>query len=365
MSMKKITNLVIAATLLLSGCTYHHEFVRVPDAPIYNQATLFNNVQYIPLSRFSNYYSLDLDWDLVSQRIELQKDGTSIVMRPNSNFILLNGQAITMEHPVEYKDGLAYIPAESAAYISEKIFELPKKPVLPPKRRTINIVVIDPGHGGKDPGAIGRFGTREKNVALDISRRLKRHLEENGLKVYLTRDKDVFIPLYKRAKIAESKNADLFISVHANASRHRRAKGFEVYYLSEATDDNARALAAAENASLEFEEGSIGRDKSPITTVWHMKLQESRRQSKDLAYSICNITSDSLRMRNRGVKGARFAVLKGATMPAVLVEAGFLTNRREESKLKRTSFRDKIAGAVSRSIVRYKSEYERTDGFSR
>ncbi len=365
MGMRKAVNLIIAAVFLLSGCTYQHEFVRIPDASIYSQPALFGNVQYIPLLRFSNYYNLNLDWDLVSQRIELQKGETRIVMRPNSSFILVNGQAITLKHPVEYRDGSAYIPVESAAFISEKVFELPKEAILPAKLHAIKTVVIDPGHGGKDPGAIGKYGTREKDVVLDISKRLKRHLEQKGLKVYLTRDKDIFIPLYKRAKIAERKNADLFISVHANASRYRRAKGFEVYYLSEATDDNARALAAAENASLKFEKDDMSREKSPATTVWDMKLTENRRQSKALAYSICNITSDALRMRNRGVKGARFAVLKGAIMPAVLIEVGFLTNRREESKLKQTYFRDKIANAVSRSIAEYKSEYERTNGFSR
>ncbi len=362
--MRKIASLIIATTLLFSGCTYQHEFVRVLNVPIYSQATLFNNVQYIPLLRFSNYYSLGLNWDLVSQRIELRKGETSIVMRPNSNFILVNGQAITLEHPVEYRGGSAYIPVESAAYISEKIFELPEKPVPPPKRYAIKTVVIDPGHGGKDPGAIGRYGTREKDVVLDISKRLKKNLEERGLRVYLTRDKDVFIPLYKRAKIAESKNADLFISVHANASKYRLAKGFEVYYLSEATDDNARALAAAENASLDFEKNNISREEAAMATVWDLKLTESRRQSKELAYYICNITSDSLNMQNRGVKGARFAVLKGSIMPAVLIEVGFLTNRREESKLKRISFRDEIANAISRSIAEYRSEYERTNGFS-
>jgi len=365
MNTRKIASLIITAILLFSGCTYQHEFVRVPDAPIYSQATAFNNVQYIPLLRFSNYYNLDLNWDLVSQRIELQKGETSIVMRPNSNFILVNGQAITLQYPVEYRGGSAYIPVESAAFISEKIFKLPEKPVFSPGCYAIRTVVIDPGHGGKDPGAIGRYGTREKEVVLDISKRLKKRLEAEGIRVYLTRDKDVFVPLYERAKIAKNKDADLFISVHANASRHRRASGFEVYYLSEATDDNARALAAAENASLEFEESDISEEKSSMTTVWDMTLTENRRQSKDLAYYICNITSDSLGMHNRGVKGARFAVLRGAIMPAVLIEAGFLTNRREESNLKQTSFRDKIASAVSRSIVKYKKEYERTDGFSR
>lgn len=362
--MRKIASLIIAAVLLLSGCTYHYELVRVPDVPIYSEATLFNNVRYIPILRFCDYYDLDWNWDLVSQRIELRKNETSVVLRPNSNFILVNGQAIAQDYPVEYRDGSAYIPVESAAFISEEIFELPAKPVPAVKWHAIKTVVIDPGHGGKDPGAVGRYGTKEKDVVLDISKRLKKQLEERGLDVYLTRDKDIFIPLYKRAKIAESKNADLFISVHANASRYRRAKGFEVYYLSEATDDNARALAAAENASLEFEENSISREKSAMATVWDLKLTENRRQSKELAYYICNITSDSLGMRNRGVKGAGFAVLKDAIMPAVLVETGFLTNRWEESKLKQTSFRDKIASAISRSIEAYKGEYERTNGFS-
>jgi len=366
--MRKISVLLLLLTLALGGCAYHQDFVRMPEDPLYNQTVMFNDVGYIPLLRFCDYYDLDYSWDLASQRIELKKGQKSVVLRPDSSFALADGTAITLDHPVKYKDGSAYIPARSAAFLTREIFEL-EMPALPEKkRRRIKTVVIDPGHGGKDPGAISRYGTREKDIALDISRRLKKHLEKEGLTVYLTRQKDVFIPLYRRARIAESKNADLFISVHANASRYSRAKGFEVYYLSETTDDNARALEAAENASLEFEEEAANGGKNNLhlnPTACDLILSENRRQSKQLAYYMCNITSDELGMKKRGVKKARFVVLKGAMMPAVLVEVGFLTNRREESKLKRTSFRERIAGAISRSIEAYKREYERTDGFSR
>jgi N-acetylmuramoyl-L-alanine amidase len=340
--------------------------MRVPDVAPYNRSVMFNNVRYISILRFCRYYNLDWDWDLVSQRIEVKRGKTSLVLRPDSNLALVNGKAITIEYPVEYKDGAAYIPVETAIFVSGDIFGL-KKPIPAKKYYQIKTVVIDPGHGGKDPGALSRYGTKEKNIVLDIAKRLKRNLEKEGLTVYLTRNRDKFIPLYKRPSFANDKNADLFVSLHANASRYSRARGFEVYYLSEATDDNARALAAAENASIKFEEKvaeetDVSSHKNP--TAWDLLLSEYRRESKEIAYYIYNMTAERLGMRKRGVKGARFVVLKGAIMPAVLVEVGFLTNRREETNLKKTSFRGKIAGLLSGSILAYKREYERTNGWS-
>ena len=324
---------------------------------LYNRTIIFNSVQYVPLLRFCDYYDLDWDWDLVSQRIEIKKGNNSFVVRPDSDLALINNKPITLDYPIEYKDGAAYIPAKTALLISEDVFGIKEVPILVKKWHQIKTVVIDPGHGGKDPGAVNRYGAKEKNIVLDISKRLKRYLEKKGFKVILTRDKDVFIPLQKRSELANKKDADLFISIHANASKYSRAKGFEVYYLSEATDDNARALAACENASLKFEN-----DGSP--TMWDLVLTENRRESRGLAYYICNITSDSLGMRKRGVKGARFVVLKGAMMPAVLVEVGFLTNRREGAKLAEGYHREKIAKAIGRSVLAYKREFERTNGFT-
>ena len=354
---------------MFSGCAYHGGIAGLPDASIYNQAVVFGGARYVPLLRFCDYYNLDWDWDLAGRRIEIKRGDKTLVLRPDSDLALVGDKTIRLERPVEYKEGAAYIPAESAILISRDIFGLEEKAVPAGKIHRMKTVVIDPGHGGRDPGATSRYGTREKHIVLDVSKRLKRHLERQGLNVILTRTKDVFVSLRKRAQFANAKNADLFISVHANAVRRHqsRVKGFEVFYLSEATDDRARALAAVENASLKFEEGEISsrKNKSTATTVWDMQLKENRRVSKELAYYICNITSDRLGMRNRGVKGARFAVLKGTRMPAVLVEVGFLTNRREESNLKKRSFREKIAENISRAIVAYKKEYEKTDGFSR
>lgn len=357
--MKKLIVLLTTISIALFGCAYRGEFVRMPDAALYHETLVFNNVQYVPLLRFCNYYELDWDWDLVSQRIEIKRGGKTVTLMPDSSRALVNEKAIRLDHPVEYKDGTAYIPAQSALFLSEKVFGLEKARVVPVKGMyQIKTVVIDPGHGGKNWGARSRCGTKEKNIVLDISKRLKRYLEKKGLKVFLTRNKDVFIPLKKRTAFANNKKADLFISVHANASRYSSARGLEVFYLSEATDDTARALAAAENASLKFEEVS-----SP--TEYDLMLSEYRRESRELACYICNVTADRLGMRKRGVKGARFVVLKGAMMPAVLAEVGFLTNWQEASKLKKSSFRDKVASAISCSILAYKREYERTDGFSR
>lgn len=357
--------MVIAFTL--SGCAYHSEFVRTPDVSLYNQTTTFHNTRYIPVLRFCDYYDLDWDWDLISERIEIKKGRNKVVLKPHSNLALINNKPKELTHPVEYKDGAAYIPVKTAVFMSEKVFGLEEKPRPVSKMYRIKTVVIDPGHGGKDPGAISKYGTREKDIVLDVSKRLKSALEKEGVEVILTRDKDVFIPLGKRAEIANNKKADIFISVHANASKHSRTKGFEVYYLSEATDDNARALATAENASLKFEEEKLSDKKSASfanPTVCDLVLTENRRQSKELGYYICSVASDSLEMEKRGVKGARFVVLKGAVMPAILIEIGFLTNRREEANLKSTSFRQRIAEAIARSVLAYKREYERTNGFS-
>lgn len=368
MKAKKILNSLVLTIILLSGCAYQHGFVMAPNLTLYESPAIFNNAQYIPILRFCDYYNLDWDWDLISQRIEIKKDTNVVLFRPDSRFALLNNEAIEFDHPIEYRNGEAYIPVQTAVFLTEDAFMLKEQPVPYKKRHQIKTIVIDPGHGGKDPGAVSRYGTREKNIVLDIAKRLKRRFENKGIKVYLTRQKDVFIPLKRRANFANKYGADLFISLHANASRYSRARGFEVYYLSEATDDNARALAAAENASLKFENATMnGQQGTPseMTTLYDLKLTEYRRQSKGLAYYICNMTSDRLAMKKRGVKGARFAVLKGAMMPSVLVEVGFLSNKREASKLKRSSFRDRVAAAISHSILSYKREYERTNGFSR
>ncbi len=232
----------------------------------------------------------------------------------------------------------------------------------------IKTIIIDPGHGGKDPGAVGRRGLKEKDVTLDIARRLKRNLDRDGrLKVYLTRTRDQFLPLRKRSSFANQKKGDLFISIHANAAYSRRISGFETFYLCEAVDDTARAVAARENSVLRLESSknpqSMGSDLEVI--LWELKYTEFRTQSRELAQLVQKNLDRRFKMRNRGVKTAPFYVLRKVDMPSVLVEVGFISNLGDEAMLASKSHREKMAQALAESIISYRRKYEREKGFTR
>jgi N-acetylmuramoyl-L-alanine amidase len=227
---------------------------------------------------------------------------------------------------------------------------------IPEEVYRIRKIVIDPGHGGKDPGAIGPTGLKEKDVVLSIAKILKKKLEDAGYEVVLTREDDTYISLWRRIYIANKEGADLFISIHANSARYRRASGFEVYYLAEATDDEARALAAAENYPLGFNE-ELPDNIYVQATIWDLLYAGNREESMILADRICRALNRQLGTRNRGVKSANFYVLRGVQMPAVLVEVGFISNRYEEKKLRNWSFKNRIAEAILEGIRSYEREY--------
>jgi len=228
--------------------------------------------------------------------------------------------------------------------------------------------VLDPGHGGKDPGAIGRrHKLREKDVNLDTAKRLKRLLKKSGLKVYMTRENDRFLSLEDRAEYAARKKADLFISIHANSSVSSRLKGFEVYYLTEKTDDSNRAEQAARNLNLKTANGSINRsNRTAEAIVYDMMFTENRVESRELARYIINAAKRTAHVRKNSLRSAKFHVLNNfrTDMPAVLVEIGYLSNRGEEAKIKNPSYRQRMAEAVKRGILEYRDMYEKTDGFT-
>ncbi|MEK7813050.1 MAG: N-acetylmuramoyl-L-alanine amidase, partial [Candidatus Desantisbacteria bacterium] len=237
----------------------------------------------------------------------------------------------------------------------------------PPDNVRIRTIVIDPGHGGKDSGAIGKTGLLEKNVVLDISKRLRFALQRAmpNINILLTRDNDYFIPLRERTRFANYKNADMFISIHSNASYASKAHGFEVFCLStEASDDASRALAAAENEviSLEKETGSNNIDMIKLI-LGDIAQQEFIDESMELAASVQSIVCKNMGMVSRGAKSAFFWVLRDAMMPAVLIEVGFLTNPFEESRLRSEEFRDNLVSSICDAIVVYKSKYEGKMGF--
>jgi len=214
-------------------------------------------------------------------------------------------------------------------------------------------IVIEPGHGGHDTGTIGPTGLCEKDVVLDVGKRLKTLLEEKtGAEVVMTRSDDTFIPLEERTAVANEKGADLFISIHANASRDRRARGIETYYLNFTSDPEALEVAGRENATSQE---SVHQLQDLIKKI---ALSEKIKESQDFATQVQREVHQKLRkltgeQKNRGIKKAPFVVLIGANMPSVLAEISFLTNPKDEKLLKKNDHRDHIAEALYTGISRY------------
>ncbi len=216
----------------------------------------------------------------------------------------------------------------------------------------VHRIVIDAGHGGKDPGT-SAGSLREKDIALDIAKRVRDDLEERGFEVIMTRDKDVFIPLEQRAFIANSRDADLFVSIHVNAARNRKARGLETFYLNLATSADAAEVAARENASTGMVRMADVR-KLVDQIVNHSRKEESRELATAMqAAMTSSILGREEHPLNRGVKTAGFHVLLGAQMPAVLVEVGFVSNREEARQLRSASHRKKLASAIADGVDRY------------
>jgi len=220
-------------------------------------------------------------------------------------------------------------------------------------------IVIDPGHGGHDPGTIGPGGLQEKDLVLDVSLRLEKLVRaELGAEVVMTRSTDAYVPLEERTAIANSKGADLFLSVHGNASRDHRARGIETYFLSFAQDSHAAAVAARENAI------SAATLKDLQQLVKAITLNSKIDESRDFAASVQEAMVQNVRQQHavedRGVHTAPFYVLIGANMPSVLAEVAFVTNPDDEKRLKTRDYRDLIARALLRGVKSYLEALNRT-----
>ena len=231
-------------------------------------------------------------------------------------------------------------------------------------KKNYNLIVLDAGHGGKDPGAIGINQLQEKEVTLDIAKQLTRMLERNSkFKVINTREEDVFIPLWKRTQIANNVNGDMFISIHANSTAKSSAvNGFETFLLRIGKSKEAVEVAKRENSVILLEEK---KDKYKKLTEEELILatitqNTDMKASEDLASIIQdNLAKKLTKSRNRGVKQAGFYVLVGASMPNVLVEVGFLSNKEEAKNLSKYQHRRKIASAIYQAIIEFDTLYEK------
>lgn len=217
----------------------------------------------------------------------------------------------------------------------------------------IQRIVIDPGHGGEDPGCIGKKGLQEKNIVLDVSRRLKKLLSQNnGIEVILTRESDIFVPLENRTVIANQKQADLYISIHANANRSKKRSGVETFFLNFSQDPSVNEIAARENATSTK---NISEMKEIIKKiVQNSKIVESKDLAEKIQKNLVKYLSKKYKnVKNLGVKGGPFWVLIGGEMPSVLVEISHLSNLREEGMLKNPRYRQEIAQGIYQGILEY------------
>ncbi len=262
---------------------------------------------------------------------------------------------------IEKGQWLKELPAESKPQHSEPPIAKadPREPKLPQLTRMITIA-LDPGHGGEDPGAVGRGGSREKDVVLAIAKRLKARIEEQpNMRVMLTRDADYFVPLHVRVQKARKVQADLFVSIHADAWVEPTARGSSVFALSEkgASSTAARWLANKENAADLIGGVNIkGRDRQLAGVLLDLSTTAQINDSMKLAKAVLGEIGGINRLHKNGVEQAGFAVLKAPDIPSILVETAFISNPEEEAKLTDDNYQDQMADAMLKGIKKYFSQ---------
>ena len=217
-------------------------------------------------------------------------------------------------------------------------------------------IIIDPGHGGKDPGAIGYRGTKEKDVTLDVAKRLAKKIERNmKIKTILTRDEDTFIGLRERSKLANAQNGKLFISIHANSAEDQRAHGFETYLIGLNKNEAAVRTAARENAVLALEGSDVEKLTDEALIKASLFQTSFANGSERFAALVQEEMNKRLQSRDRGVKQAGFYVLAYTSMPNVLIELGYISNPSEEKKLRSSQYKDALATSIYRAIEKYQN----------
>ncbi len=294
-------------------------------------------------------------WDTVSQIVWITASHFKAQVLMDSQLGLIDGEKVILSAPVKIRRSIVIVPFDFQRKLMEKIAkesrEIKEYPI-----KKIREIIIDAGHGGKDPGAIGSAGTEEKEIVLDVAKRLKRMLEDYGIKVKMTRSTDEFISLQERTEIASRSKADFFVSIHANSSPERSAQGIEVFALRDLGYLEKDEAQRRGNHRLLFNQLAMKKYHADLEEIlsdllYHCKQEESPL----LANCVVEGTSQYAKIKNRGLKNARFYVLRNTLIPSVLVEVGFLSNPQEEKLLKTSLHRQKIALGLAKSILEYAS----------
>jgi N-acetylmuramoyl-L-alanine amidase len=298
-------------------------------------------------------YDIPLQWDHVARVATLKINGEDVRVLAGSRIVLVGTQQVTLSAPVVTFRSSLKVPQDFKTKVIDRMeTQLAKRPSAFFSK--LRGVIIDAGHGGKDPGAIGTGGTQEKFIVLDIAKRLQRLLEQQNLNVIMTRTDDTFIELKDRTEIASRAAADLFVSVHANSSPARSVFGVEVFSLVDLNPMEKREAQRELNHQLMFKNMAMLKDPRDLDEILaDMLYIHKQAAAKAFASRIAMTTAGATKTKNRGCKESRFFVLRNTLVPAVLVEVGFLSNPKEERLLTTSAYRQKVADGLAQSILDY------------
>lgn len=343
---------VIFLLLLPLGCAT----APVVEMPI--QTYSLYGTTYVPLKSLCDNLGLDWQWDDITQTVVIKKDDRVAKLLVDSPIVHVDGHIERIKPAPSNYQGIIVVPWRFKEQVIEQLLKPQKyrEEVFGVGYR-IKKIIIDAGHGGRDPGAIGRGGIKEKDLVLDVAQRLRDILESNGFAVVMTRDEDEFISLPQRSEIANRAKADLFVSIHANANRSRWIRGFEVYHPRGKSEEVIPALLADRDSSRILEGLKLNRNsKNAKAIVLDLIYTQNQADAIGLARCISRSADRNLEVRDRGIKAASFYVLKNTEIPAILVEIGYITNVSEAKYLKSDSYRQDVVDAIAKGIVNYSQQ---------
>ncbi len=354
---------LLGFTILFSSCA------TTPSPRAWNEVTQrIGPVEYVALMDACDLLKMNYEWDALTKKHILYKNSNYLSFMTNDRNISINGNIRTLSVPPRVVNGVLMLPRELAEmpwWKQKENFWKEVKAVYPGSSFMVDKVVIDAGHGGKDRGAPGLFGLDEKNIVLEIAKKLEQKLRAMGIDTVMTRTDDTYLTLPERAWVANNSGADLFVSIHANSAPDRSVQGTEIYYLSETVDDDERANQMVIDYGNTVEVNpDLPNKRSGDPTLWDIINTENRQESIELARAINSSLKRYASIKSRGIKSAGFFVLKWTDKPAILVETGFVTNRQEVRQLADPAYQDQLAGLIAEGIMAYKAEYERTRGFT-
>jgi len=338
-------------------------------APEIIKTSKIDNIDYFNVYELNKTFKASITEALLDQRLNVNIYEEQLIFLLDSSYLQHGTNYFNMTHDIIQQEGKYLLPAGFLKVILPLILkdrislQGDKLLATAPIDNSIRRIVLDPGHGGKDPGAVGYSKKHfEKEIVLELALKLKKKLEQQlDVVVLLSRDKDEFVSLQQRTKFANENHADLFISLHCNAHRNSKVDGVEVYYLSTAKTDEARAVEALENQVVyEYEGGkdAVKKYDDLAFILADMAQSEHLEESYNLGANLQSALVNSTKSYDRGVKQANFYVLRGAFMPAVLIEYGFLSNKDEEKKLANSSYQDKLIESTFTGIRDFKMKYD-------